>query len=468
MSGREMSAPGGGAPPVKGAPPGAGGSGPLRVALLARSVHPLHPFGGLERHVYDLVRHLLARGVRVTLVTRPATHPSAEQELAGHPGLEIIPVPYRTFPLAGRRGTTVADRSTAYLLFGYRAGRVAARLSAEKRVDIVHGLGAASLGYALARTSNAAAASAPFVFNPQGMEEFGATGAPPGAAAWLKRLAYLPLRRAVVRCARAADRVIATDVTLERVVQGHLPMAAGRIRVVPNAVDLEALDRLADPAMPARLRQRHDFDEAEPILLSVGRLEKNKGFHVLAGALRLLGQRRWRWVLCGDGPYRGEIGSLIGRYGLRERVILAGRVPENELHGWYRAAALFVHPTLYEGSSLVTLEAMACRRAVVGTTAGGLPDKIQPGRTGWLVPPGNESALAGALADALDDASRLEAMGDRARAVVERSFSWPAVTEMLLRVYSEILPGERAASLRTERLPGAGTRPGTAATRGTA
>lgn len=434
-----MSGPDGGAPLVKHAARGAGGLEPLRVALLARSVHPLHPFGGLERHVYDLVRHLLARGVQVTLVTRPATRPSGRQELAGHPGLDIIPVPYRTFPLAGRRGTTVADRSTAYLLFGYRAGRVAARLSAGKRVDIVHGLGAASLGYALARGSNDAAASAPFIFNPQGMEEFGATGAPPGAAAWLKRLAYLPLRRAVVRCATTADRVIATDVSLEQVVRRHLPMAAGRIRLVPNAIDLEALDRLADPAMPASLRQRHGLDETEPILLSVGRLEKNKGFHVLAGALRLLGQRRWRWVLCGDGPYRRELEALITRHGLRQRVILTGRIPESELRGWYDAARLFVHPTLYEGSSLVTLEAMACRRAVVGTMAGGLPDKIQPGKTGWLVPPGDENALAEALAEALDNSSSLEAMGEAARAVVERSFSWPAVTEMLLRVYSEVL-----------------------------
>ena len=60
-----------------------------------------------------------------------------------------------------------------------------------------------------------------------------------------------------------------------------------------------------------------------------------------------------------------------------------------------------MHPTLYEGSSIVTLEAMAHRRAVVASRAGGLPDKVIPGVTGWLVPPGNEEALSAAIAKAL-------------------------------------------------------------------
>ena len=67
---------------------------------------------------------------------------------------------------------------------------------------------------------------------------------------------------------------------------------------------------------------------------------------------------------------------------------MAGRLEDAALHAWYEAASLFVHPTQYEGSSIVTLEAMAHRRPVVATTAGGLPDKVRDGETGWLVPPG--------------------------------------------------------------------------------
>ena len=97
---------------------------PLRVAVVARSVYPLHGLGGLERHVYDLVRYLADAGVETTLVTRTPAAAHAAADI--HPDITLLTVPYRTFPLAGRRGTTVIDRSTAYPLFGMRAGRVAA------------------------------------------------------------------------------------------------------------------------------------------------------------------------------------------------------------------------------------------------------------------------------------------------------------------------------------------------------
>ena len=73
----------------------------------------------------------------------------------------------------------------------------------------------------------------------------------------------------------------------------------------------------------------------------------------------------------------------------------AGRVDDALLHALYEAADVFVHATRYEGSSLVTLEAMAHARCVVATRAGGIPDKVVPGATGWLVDPGDISALAG-------------------------------------------------------------------------
>ena len=88
------------------------------------------------------------------------------------------------------------DRSTAYPLFGLRAGRLAWELVRDGKIDLVHGLGASVLGYARRRATS----RAPLVLNPQGLEEFGATN--PGRAR-LKRAGYLPLRRAVLICARA-------------------------------------------------------------------------------------------------------------------------------------------------------------------------------------------------------------------------------------------------------------------------
>ena len=120
--------------------------------------------------------------------------------------------------------------------------------------------------------------------------------------------------------------------------------------------------------------------------------------------------------------------------------MLAGRLPDRELHAWYEAADLFVHPTLYEGSSLVTLEAMAHRRAVVATTRAACPTRCGRGVNGWLVPPGDPSALAAAISGALGDPARLPAMGLAGRAIVEREFSWDAAGAATLRLYADLLP----------------------------
>jgi glycogen synthase len=422
----------------------------LRVALLARSVSPLHGVGGLERHVHDLVHHLARRRVAVTLITRPALDDARARspELAFDVPPErvrLVTVPYVTFPGAGRRGTTIIDRSTAYPLFGWRAGRAAVRLARRGEVDIVHALGASGLGYAMARLRHEP--TVPFVFNPQGLEEFGATH--PGFAR-LKRFAYAPLQAAVRTCARAADVVIATDRALEAPVRVHLGTPAARVRLVPNAVDVAAIDAARATADSGGLRSALGLAADERLLLSVGRQEANKGFHVLAralGRLDALGTGiRWRWALVGDGPHRGAILQAASEAQVASRMIVPGRVREADLASWYGAADLFVHPTLYEGSSLVTLEAMAHGRAVVATRAGGLPDKVVPGETGWLVAPGDADELARALADALGDTERLARFGRAGRALVERTLAWPAAVGALMTIYTDLLHADGARS----------------------
>jgi glycosyltransferase involved in cell wall biosynthesis len=414
--------------------------------VVARSVAPIHGIGGLERSVLDLVRYLSNHDVAVTLITRPPTDAAAEHSApralqeAIDPRVTLSFVPYRTFPFAGRRGTTVIDRSTAYPMFGMRAGRAAAALVREGRVDLVHGFGASVLGYARERRR----LGAPLVLNPQGMEEFGATD--PGRAR-LKRAAYLPLRKAVLACAAAADCVIATDRALEGAVQSHLRVPAQRVRVIPNALDLSTVDRLAAPGDGAAMRSRANILPDAPVLLSVGRLEANKGFSVLASALGALREHGtvlegdWRWVIAGDGPYRSSLMRASRAAGIAAHVLFVGRCADRDLHAWYEAATLFVHPTLYEGSSLVTLEAMSHRRAVIASAAGGIPDKVKPGVNGWLVPPGDSSALAAAISGALGDRERLADMGAAGRVIVEQEFSWTAAGAATTRLYEDLLRG---------------------------
>lgn len=409
----------------------------MKVAITARAVFPIHGRGGLERSVYDLARHLAAEGVQVTLVTRTPETVSSPDAIDGRIRLQFVP--YRTFPLAGRRGTTVLDRSTAYPLFGIRAGKAAAALVQAGEADVVHGFGASVLGYARRRRS----LGAPLVLNPQGLEEFGAT-AP--ARAPLKRIGYYPLQRAVLTCARHADAIIATDAALVPAVREHLHAADEKIVTIPNALDLPALDALASAADGIRIRRAAGIGDEEVVILSVGRLEANKGFHVLAAALSALKEHSgrlahdpWRWVIVGTGPYDERLRRTIERVGLAANTLFPGSVTDEDLHAWYEAATLFVHPTLYEGSSLVTLEAMAHRKACVVTDAGGLPDKVETGLNGWLVAAGDASALAGAISGALAQPERLVRLGLEGRRIVERRFSWSTAVRDTIRLYERLL-----------------------------
>ena len=99
-----------------------------------------------------------------------------------------------------------------------------------------------------------------------------------------------------------------------------------------------------------------------------------------------------------------------------------------------------MHPTRYEGSSLVTLEAMAHRRAVIATRAGGLPDKVRPGENGWLVEPGDAGGAGRARSKTRSPiAARLAAMGAQSRAIVEREFAWSVLVDQQIALYEQLL-----------------------------
>jgi glycogen synthase len=417
--------------------------GPLRVAVVGRSVYGLHGVGGLERHLYDLIRYHLAAGWHVTLVTRPPRHPHGADParwrlVAEHPRCAVHYVPYYTFPFAGRRGTTVLDRSTAYPWFGLRAGRVAAALVERGGADIVYGVGASVFGYARLR-GRRAGPQAPLVFNPQGLEEFGGFDGRYGGHP-LKGIGYLPLRAVVRATAAAADAVVATDVSIAPAVRRLLPVSPDRVRVVPNGLDVADGDGFVRPEAGRALRLRHQIPAGNALLVSVGRLEANKGFADLADALATVAPgQSWHWAVVGDGPDRARLAARVQECGIGGRVLFAGRVDDATLHAWYDAADLFVHPTRYEGSSLVTLEAMLHGRPVVATRVGGLPDKVVQGVTGWLVPPGDAPALASALDAALESRPDWPRLGAAGRALLEEHFDWRVIQTRFEEVYRDLL-----------------------------
>jgi glycosyltransferase involved in cell wall biosynthesis len=398
----------------------------MRVALVSRAVFPLHGYGGLERHVAALEKYLRRSGVDVTLYTSP---PERERDMEQAPSgtregtaRVHVYVPYRIVPWPKRGGFVVLDRDTNYLAWSVRAAR---RLLEDEPVDVVQADGGGGFGYALL----AGAERAPLLLHPHGMEEFKAPA--------LKRALYLPLRSATRFAARKAASVLAPDAAMKEEVLRTLDLPEEKVVVVPNAIDLDQVDR----EVPGIDLSRFGIPADSRVFLSVSRLESNKGFTVL---VRALGRARSRlppgllWVLVGEGPERRRIEEEIEREGIGGIARLTGRMTDDELHLLYRRAELFLHPTLYEGSSMVTLEAMAHRKPVVATGVGGIPDKVVPGESGLLVPPADVEALADAVVEASRDGDRLAAWGAEGRRVVEARFSWSRRIQEVLRLYERL------------------------------
>jgi glycosyltransferase involved in cell wall biosynthesis len=148
-------------------------------------------------------------------------------------------------------------------------------------------------------------------------------------------------------------------------------------------------------------------------------------------------------VLAGDGFERPELVRLAEGLGLGGDVTFLGWVPNTELPPYYRAAAVSVIPSLEEGFGIPAAEAMGCEVAVVASDAGGLPEVVENGVTGLVVPRGDSTALAQAIGSLLADPERRRAMGQAGRVRALQMFDWDRSAEQFEQIYREV--GSRTA-----------------------
>ncbi len=400
---------------------------PLHVVMVSRRVHPAHGPGGMERKVHDLTTRLARRGVAVELFTEtPSDTERAIGASATMPdGAVIHWVPGRWLPIGDRKGTVVLDRITNYPMWTRRAASWVRR-SRDELPTVVHAHGLAAWGF-LGDDSGT-----PLVMSVEGLEEFDVPAGP-------KRWAYGPFRRRMRRAAAAADVVISSDAALQPAVEKHLGIPADQQVMIPNVVDPGACRGLGDVQRGRHLLEAMGLGAAAPLFLSVGRIESNKGFAVLVDALARTGTQlpdHWAWVLVGDGPQRAAIEAAVASAGIGEHVRFTGSLADLDLHSIAEVADWFVHPTLYEGSSIVTLEAMAHGLPVIASRAGGLPDKVDDGTSGYLVAPGDALALAEALARAPSVDG--PAMGRAGRRRCDENFSWDIIIDRYIDVYRRV------------------------------
>jgi len=355
--------------------------------------------GGIGRHVMGLVTGL-PRGRFRLVVAGPAEDSILEEAHRAGVPVAALEVPAGGGPLAT-------------LCAAWQLARIAAR----EKADLIHthSFSAGVVG-ALAKRLRPGPALVCTVHHYA-----------PESAGWKRRWTT------GLMASRAARIITVSDALRSEF--ANSPAASAKLLTIPNGVDLSALvneDRGKSSLIELGV------SAGEQVVGMVARLAPQKGIEefVRAAALILKSRPDTRFVLIGEGPLRGRAEELRQQLGVRDRLLLAGSRPDaREL---IAGLDLLVVPSHSEGSSLISMEAMALGKAVVASRVGGIPEVVEDGVTGVLVEAGDAEGLARAIAELLADEPRREKLGRAGKARVWRDFDSRLMVERTSQVYGDL------------------------------
>lgn len=370
----------------------------MRLLFITQDFPP--DVGGIQTYSWEVARRLARRvqALEVVAPQRPEAHtvdhdaPFPITRLPGRPDL----LPLSSLPILPVR----ARQTQAHVAFHAQWQTV----------------GASALSRALVgwpRRIVCAAHGRELLFNP----------APTSAL----RPAYDRLRRFLLR---QVDTFAPVSHYTAGLLHNH-GVPAHRTHVVPNGTDPERFY----PRDGASLRRRLGLS-GRSLLLTVARLVPRKGIDTVLHALPTIAQAvpDVTYIIAGTGPDRARLERLADDLDVQSHVQFVGHVDHETLPSYYSAADLFVMPARedppdVEGFGIVFLEANACGTPVVGARTGGIPDAIQHGETGLIVPPDAPEALAEAAIRILTDSDFASALGQQGRRWAVREMSWSRVAD---------------------------------------
>jgi len=218
-----------------------------------------------------------------------------------------------------------------------------------------------------------------------------------------------------------------------------------RLRVVHLGTDPTSFRPGIDPRA---VRDRFALPDAGTRwLVTVARLQRHKGMDTVIAALPAILARApdVRYAVAGAGPDRERLEKLTHKLGLADRVRFLGGVTDQDLPALYNLASVYVGASRrserlgVEGFGISLVEASACGLPVVAGNSGGIPDAVQDGETGFLVPPEDPAALADAICRLLGDATLATRLGGNGRRAVETHFNWDRVVRDLREIESQVV-----------------------------
>ncbi len=234
------------------------------------------------------------------------------------------------------------------------------------------------------------------------------------------------------------NRIIAVS---EGTRQHHIQMgnlAPNRVITLYNGIDLSNFARCDETERRAK-RKILGIPPNARVLITVAVLRKPKGLQYLIKALPTILEAvpDAYYLIVGDGEHKDTLKTLAQTYGVTERVIFTG--VRNDIPDLLAISDLFVLPTLGEALPTVLAEAMAAQKPIVVSNVGGVPEMVEHGLNGLLVPPAEPASLAEACIQLLQDPDQAQALARAGRKIVEERFNIQKQVQLLGNLYQEIL-----------------------------
>jgi glycosyltransferase involved in cell wall biosynthesis len=388
----------------------------MRVLLLNYEYPPLG--GGAGVATQALARGMASRGVTVDVITAGHRDECRSEVLwDGHAAEEGLLTVYRV--KSSRAGIHQAGMGGAFSYLRSALPLVRARMR-DERYDIVHVFFSLPTGAMLPFLS---LGGTPVIVSLRGSDV-------PGYDPHQRNVerAHRVLRPLTRWIWRRASRVVAVCESLGRLALRTEPGLG--YSVIPNGVDLTRF------RPSARARSRHP---KKVRCVAVARLVERKGIADLIQAIASLERGRYELEIVGSGPDEGRLKDLAQLLGVSHEVIFAGSVDRAVIPGRYRDADIFTLASWEEAFGNVFAEALASGLPVVGSTVGGIPELVEHGKNGFLVPPRSPIALAAAIRHLADHPELRAEIGRRNRAQAEANLSWARATTRYLSVYNGVL-----------------------------